>query len=499
MDEHIYIDPQNNGRDYLFRSKIRMHNNGKTSSVKEDAISFFAKELCLLMSKGYFRIGEDGNLLMFDKVRYVDISDKIDGYIMDLVEHNGWSLVYTLPRVVSVVKKYIMSSGRIPIFENDRRYVAFNNGLYDLEMDRFIKATEDKCTSTYIPHDFDNHQRGSDFQLFLHHVLPDEDVRMVLQEICGAIFVDRFKYSIEYSFYLYGSGSNGKSVFSNLLEFMLGVNNISNAALYELTKHPNSLYNRASIIGKLLNTCSDLSDDDFSGGEYKRLMSSENVSCRHPQGRTFYSNRIPLFLSNVNKMPMMSDQTHGGHRRTLVVPFLVTISKDEQDLMLLSKLKNEVSVFIRWVFEGRRRLINNNGKFTDSKLIEEQTKSAKINSSSALSFIYESGYFPTVCGKYDYTFEIKALRDLYSEYCSWMEDNGTRTRTKGKKTFKNELESEGFPVYLDHNKSPEFKLFIRVGMKEDMDVVDLDAMSVKERLAYELEMEERRNVEELPF
>ena len=78
---------------------------------------------------------------------------------------------------------------------------------------------------------------------------------------------------------LYGSGKNGKSVFVDIVEALLGKENISHESLSDMCGE-NGDRSRANLSGKLLNTCSDVAPNAFSGDIFKRIASGEPISTR---------------------------------------------------------------------------------------------------------------------------------------------------------------------------------------------------------------------------
>ena len=99
------------------------------------------------------------------------------------------------------------------------------------------------------------------FMKYLDRVLLDEDAQKVLAEYIGWIFTP---LKLEKCLFLYGSGKNGKSVFVDIVEAHLGKENISHESLSDMCGE-NGDRSRANLSGKLLNTCSDVAPNAFSG------------------------------------------------------------------------------------------------------------------------------------------------------------------------------------------------------------------------------------------
>ena len=99
------------------------------------------------------------------------------------------------------------------------------------------------------------------FMKYLDRVLLDEDAQKGLAEYIGWIFTP---LKLEKCLFLYGSGKNGKSVFVDIVEALLGKENISHESLSDMCGE-NGDRSRANLSGKLLNPCSDVDPNAFSG------------------------------------------------------------------------------------------------------------------------------------------------------------------------------------------------------------------------------------------
>src|SRR5262249_2831066 len=90
------------------------------------------------------------------------------------------------------------------------------------------------------------------WQRFLDEVLPDESRQLVLAEYIGYVFT---RLKLEKTLMLYGSGANGKSVVFDVVNALLGPENVVNHSLASLSHE----YHRAKLANKLLNYSSDIS------------------------------------------------------------------------------------------------------------------------------------------------------------------------------------------------------------------------------------------------
>ena len=115
------------------------------------------------------------------------------------------------------------------------------------------------------------------FRRYLDEVMPEKKAQDVLAEYIGWLFIPELK--LEKVLFLYGSGCNGKSVFVEIIEALVGKGNVSHESLSDLCGEYGA-NSRANLSGKLLNTCSDVAPNAFAGDLFKRLASREPISMK---------------------------------------------------------------------------------------------------------------------------------------------------------------------------------------------------------------------------
>jgi len=187
-----------------------------------------------------------------------------------------------------------------------------------------------------LPFDYDPSASAPRWQKFLDEVLPDEARQKVLAEYIGYIFT---RLKLEKTLILYGHGANGKSVVFDVINALIGSENVANYSLESLSHH----YQRAMLANKLLNYSSEISTR-LAADIFKRLTSGEPIEARLPYGQPFIMARYARLLFNCNELPRDVEHTEAFFRRYLILPFDVTIGEDRQDKRLAEKIiKGELS------------------------------------------------------------------------------------------------------------------------------------------------------------
>ena len=283
-----------------------------------------------------------------------------------------------------------------------------------------------------LPFSYDPDATCPLFDKYLKRVLPDEESRKVLAEYVGYIFTNGLK--LEKVAILYGGGANGKSVFFDIMQALIGRDNICTYSLQSLTKVDS--YERSSLANKLLNYATEI-NGKLEASIFKQLASGEPVQARQIYGQPFIMENYAKLMFNCNELPKEVENTEAFFRRFLIFPFTQTIPKAEQDPGLSTKIiQTELSGVFNWMLDGLRRLLKQK-RFTVSQRIDDQINDFRKESDSVAMFIEEEGYEKSV----SYTV---LLKTLYNEYKSYCIDNGLSPCSS--KTVAKRLRSSGYQL-----------------------------------------------------
>jgi putative DNA primase/helicase len=283
---------------------------------------------------------------------------------------------------------------------------------------------EDLFTYT-LPYDFDPRAESPLWQKFLDRVLPEKACQMVLGEYLGYILMK--SHALEKMLWLFGSGQNGKSVTLEVIEALLGSQNVSYLSLSDLT---NDDVKRAGIEHKMLNISHE-SGKDVNTNVLKELTSGERVTIKHLYVDPRETKDYGKFIAAFNELPR-AENTYGFFRRIIIVPYEVTIPREEVDLQLTTKLKQELSAILNWVLEGLVRLMNQ-GAFTHSESSEQALERYRLQSDSVRLFLDEQ------CEASDIITKAVSIYNTYRYFCTM-----ASLKPLGRNRFYDRLEGLGF-------------------------------------------------------
>ena len=361
--------------------------------------------------------------MWFNGKKYILLDEaQIKGALYDALIDLNVGDVYVVNSINKIIESGLTALARRP-YNPNKGLISFRNGVLNLDtMEMTSPADESFETPTYIDFDYDPNAQCPRFRTFLSEVLPDAATQRVLQEFCGALFVDRKKYKIEKVLYLLGEGQNGKGVFLECVQHVVGRENVSSYSMYDVCTSPRRDNNIAGVNGKIVNICTDMSKADISGGEFKKFVSGEPMVGKLLFKDTFTVYDIPLAMAALNDVPKTTDHSFGHIRRHLVIPFDRRIPEEQRDPMLAAKLKEEATGILNWMFQGRARFLANSAKFSSSGVIEYTARRLKSEQDVILAFMSSKQYLMHDM-PFTERFEI-SNEDLYQEYAEYCRRNG---------------------------------------------------------------------------
>jgi putative DNA primase/helicase len=180
----------------------------------------------------------------------------------------------------------------------------------------------------------------------------DSELRAFLQRMIGYCLTGVTRDHA--LFFLYGTGANGKSVFLSTISELLGdyarTAAPSSFTASAIEQHPTDL---AGLRGARFVMAVETEDGArWAESKIKSLTGGDKVTARFMRGD--YFEFIPEFKLVIagNHKPGLRSVDEAIRRRLNLVPFTVTIPKDERDSRLSEKLRSEFSGILKWALQG---------------------------------------------------------------------------------------------------------------------------------------------------
>lgn len=289
-------------------------------------------------------------------------------------------------------------------------FIAFKNGIYDLQEDSFVDFSPDKIIINRLNWDYDPDAYSEICDKTLNKLAcQDPQIRMLLEEVIGYTFYRRNE--LRKAFILIGDKANGKSTYLDMIKTLLGDENTSALDLNELGDR----FKTAELFGKLANIGDDIGDEFIPNPAiFKKLTSGDRLNAERKGQDPFDFNSYAKLLFSANNIPRIKDKSGAVLDRLIIIPFNATFSVNDPDYdpYIKYKLRSEESMMylIKVGLEGLKRVIENQ-KFTVSQKVQEQIDEYEEHNNPIILF------FKDVSEDDIFNEPTKEVYQRYQEFC----------------------------------------------------------------------------------
>lgn len=377
----------------------------KKESFFADKTFLFDKFSKYLMSNAYIRKINDRLHIYKDGI-YVDGSVYIEQEMIKNIEH--------LNRAKRAEVKAYLDLIVPEVEPSDARYIAFNNGIYDIVDNTMIPfdpsiVITNKIPFDYVPNSYHELADKTLNKLACH----DVDIRALLDEMMGYCLYRRNE--LRKSFILIGNKANGKSTYLDMVNYMLGNENTSALDLKDIGDR----FRTAELFNKLANIGDDIEDEFISNAAlFKKVVSGSIITVEHKGEKPFKFSPYTKFLFSANNIPRIKDKTGAVLDRLVIIPFNATFSPSDPDFDPYIKYKllspDVMEYLICLGIEGLKRVLARRA-FTISEKITAELNAYEKKNNPVLLF-FDEITVDDVIGRTN--------AEIYTRYDVWSQANG---------------------------------------------------------------------------
>lgn len=414
--EFISMEAGDGRNQALFNYILTLQSNGFTPEEAKECIELINKyvmkeplqdsELEVVLREEAFQKPSfyNGKTFLFDKFANFLISQlhiiKINGQLhiyKDGVYIDGYNyieaeMIKYLPGLNRQKRSEVLAYIEISITKNSQvssaNYIAFKDGIYDMEQDIFIDFDPSIIITNKINFNYNPGAYNEITDKTLNKLAcNDGDIRSLLEEVIGYCFYRRNE--LRKSFILIGDKANGKSTFLDMIKTLLGDENTAALDLKELGDR----FKTAELFGKLANIGDDIGDEFIANPAiFKKLCSGDRVNVERKGRDPFDFNNYSKLLFSANNIPRIKDKSGAVIDRLIIVPFDATFSKSDPDFDPYIKYKlrsvSSMEYLIQLGLAGLKRVLAARS-FTSSSRVEAELKEYEETNNPIISFFNE--------------------------------------------------------------------------------------------------------------
>jgi putative DNA primase/helicase len=278
----------------------------------------------------------------------------------------------------------------------------------------------------------------------------DPELMSFLQRAAGyALTGDTSEHCL---FFLHGDGRNGKSVFLNTLEYVLGdYGSVARPDVLMAKKYGDGIPNEiAALVGvRFVSTTETGSGKRFAEAMLKQYTGGDTISARFLHAEFFtFKPQFKIFLAS-NHKPVIRGQDVAIWERIYLIPFTAYIPPEERDKRLGEKLKKEADGILRWAVEGC--LMWQRDGLNPPDIVRAATEEYKREMDVLAEFIEDRCYLNATARATS-----AAMR---KEYLDWCESNGEKYPIY-QREFKAEMERRG----IIYKRTSNTRYYLGIGL-----------------------------------
>lgn len=333
---------------------------------------------------------------MINKYHILKINTQLylyrDGIYVGSREDIEAEMIKYISNLTQQRRREVMSYIDISIRENskmsDASYIAFKNGVYNIDTDELVGFSPDLVITNKIDYDYNPNAYSEIVDKTLDKLAcHDENVRMLLEEAIGYCFYRRNE--LRKSFILIGDKSNGKSTYLDMIRTLLGDRNIASLDLKELDER----FKTAQLVGKLANIGDDIGDEFIANPAiFKKVVSGERINVENKGMNPFEFDNYSKMLFSANNIPRIKDKSGAVISRLIIIPFNARFSVDDEDFDPYIKYKLRQPECMEYLIllgiQGLKRVLKNM-KFTSSEIVQKELEEYEENNNPILMFFKE--------------------------------------------------------------------------------------------------------------
>jgi len=346
---------------------------------------------------------------------------------------------HMLPRIIAMLKLAVSEPEMATTdreLDNDPYLLGVQNGIVDLRTGRHLFNRPDHLITRYCNAAFDEDATCPKWLRFLDQVFEsDTETIDAVQRLLGCTLLGLTDEEI--LVICYGHGSNGKSVFSNVVHWIMGGYSTTASSTVLISRRKDDAGPRndiAALAGARYVSINELqAGDRLDEQVVKMLAGREPISARFLNQEFFEF--LPSFTPwlRTNHKPIVTGEDDGIWRRLVLLRFGRKFTDSEKNPHLEQELLEEKDGILMWMIDGAGQYLRDGIRMSPRMKAELATYR---KDSDLLGEYLADRTTPNPAAKANQI-------TLYTDYTDWGKECGVRPLSK--KSFTQRLAERGFP------------------------------------------------------
>ncbi len=369
----------------------------------------------------------ENSLYIYKDGVYIDDENYIYTKIIDICKEANTSLRK------EVYNYLLLIAPKVEI--NNTNIINFKNALFNLDTRQILPHTPDFFSINQINVNIKKVVSSNiAIDNFLNTITCyNSERKKAILEMIGYAMTTSIK--MQRAFVLYGkTAGNGKSTLLQLIESVIGKNNISHVTMHDLS---NNKFSIAEIRGKLVNISSEMTKEFLKDiSIFKELVTGDMIAVEEKFKSRQNIKPYAKLIFTANELPKVSDTTNGYYRRLFIIPFEAEFTeKEKANFNFNELLTNEALEYLAYISINSYCNIKNS--FTNETESIQIVELYKIENNNVLSYLKDPDNIKLLTRNSN----IRYKREVYEDYKLYCKNNGLSA--KGRNNFYKEVLDSG--------------------------------------------------------
>ena len=380
----------------------------------------------------------------------------------DSIHYVAESIEALKSRLVEPGEKYMFDLGQAIQHKNYKydpiKIACLQNGVLEWETLKLHPWDSDIYTTIVLPVNWNAEAKCPNWIDSLNQWIPDKNSIEFLQEFVGLCLIP--DTSFRTAVFLYGSGSNGKSMFLDTIRTLFGASLVS-IPLHRLTDR----FETANLQNRLINICGDIDSKYISEtGVLKAIIGGDELHGEFKHGASFWFRPVCRLMFSANALPQVKDKSVAWYSRWQFIEFPKTFPVDPAWKIQYTKIfEEEKEGIFKWAIEGLTRLKANN-KWTESCAMMESETEYRLSNDNVMAFLFETTEkLPDRRGPE----QIVSTSALHEFYRGWIDTRLSGSKPVGQIEFSRRLQSLGYEKTVRKINNKSANVFLGMNIKEE--------------------------------
>lgn len=323
-------------------------------------------------------------------------------------------------------------AARLTDFDQNKLLINFTNGTFNLKTNDIREHRRGDMITQIACSDYSPGADRTTWEKFIREILPKQGLHDYVQDAVGYSLTGSVKEQC--MFILYGTGSNGKSTFTDTIIRAFG--DYGKAVPSKLMmsgasdQHPTLL---TELQWRRFASAQETKEGGRLDEAMIKMISGGDVITARRMKKDFFDfdPTHKLWLST-NHKPTIRGADIGIWRRMRLIPFTVSIPDERKDHDLMDKLQNEFPGILAWAMIGAMRWAARGLQMTDE--IRQATEEYRAEQDTIGQWLDER--VSSIEGN------MVSKKTVYDDYRNWCEENGLYSMTQ--RSLTDRLKERGY-------------------------------------------------------